>query len=184
MGSFGSLNPKFAAANVNDVSSAVVTAPSVPTGALFTGVTLMVSVFGEASRSTPPLAVPPLSRTWDVNVVYGLPLAPGDGVKVKKPAPMLAAETSWPAVTGTLLFFNTPAAGNVVTRTAASTLESFGSLKPKFPAANVRTAPSTVPTVLSAPAGTSLIESIVKETVAVDVFGSGAAAVVPSSCSV
>ena len=41
---------------------------SVTTGTSLTGVTSMVIVFGLWSRSTPPLAVPPLSRTWNVKV--------------------------------------------------------------------------------------------------------------------
>ena len=36
------------------------------TGASFTGVTLIVIVSAEGSRSTPPLRVPPLSCTWKV----------------------------------------------------------------------------------------------------------------------
>ena len=38
------------------------------TGASFTAVTLTVIVFGLGSRSTPPLAVPPLSCTWKVKL--------------------------------------------------------------------------------------------------------------------
>ena len=40
----------------------------VPAGASLTAVTLTVRVLGEASRSTPPLAVPPSSWTWKVKL--------------------------------------------------------------------------------------------------------------------
>ena len=52
---------------------------SVPSGASFTAVTLTVIVFGVGSRSTPPLAVPPSSCTWNVKVAYGVPLSFGVG---------------------------------------------------------------------------------------------------------
>ena len=42
---------------------------SVPAGASLTELTLMVSVLGVWSRSTPPLAVPPSSWTWNVKLV-------------------------------------------------------------------------------------------------------------------
>ena len=66
--SFGSVKPKSAAANVYGVSSPVVTVLSVPAGASLTDVTSMVSVLADASRSTPPLAVPPSSCTWNVKL--------------------------------------------------------------------------------------------------------------------
>ena len=58
-----SVKPKSAGVNVRAVSSTAVKVVSVPAGASLTDVTLNVIVFGLASRSTPPLAVPPLSRT-------------------------------------------------------------------------------------------------------------------------
>jgi hypothetical protein len=39
---------------------------SAPEGASFTAVTSIVIVFGDWSRSTPALAVPPSSCTWNV----------------------------------------------------------------------------------------------------------------------
>ena len=59
--SLPSLKPKSAALKVYAVSSFVVTVLSVPAGASFTAVTFTVSVLAEASRSMPPLAVPPAS---------------------------------------------------------------------------------------------------------------------------
>ena len=62
-----SVNPKSAAVNVYTVSSSVATVLLVPAGASLTEVTLTVMVRGVASRSTPPLATPPSSCTWNVN---------------------------------------------------------------------------------------------------------------------
>jgi hypothetical protein len=39
-----------------------------PAGASLTEVTSSVSVFADASRSTPPFAVPPSSCTWKVKL--------------------------------------------------------------------------------------------------------------------
>ncbi len=64
--SFGSVKPKLAAVKVNVAPSVTVTVLSVPAGASLTEVTSMVMVFADWSRSTPPLAVPPLSCTWKV----------------------------------------------------------------------------------------------------------------------
>ncbi len=66
--SFGSVKPKSAVANVYAVSSFVVTVLSAPAGASFTAVTSIVIVLAVWSRSTPPLAVPPLSCTWKVKL--------------------------------------------------------------------------------------------------------------------
>ena len=49
-------------------SSDTVTVLSAPEGASFTLVTSTVMVFADWSVSSPPLLVPPLSRTWKVNV--------------------------------------------------------------------------------------------------------------------
>ena len=95
-------------------------APLVKLGVSFTAATLKVRVFGEGSRSTPPLAVPPLSCTWKVNEVYGVPLPLAPGWKTSRPAAMLAAETYWPVVTVVPLSFTVPAAGSVVIFTARS----------------------------------------------------------------
>jgi hypothetical protein len=46
----------------------VVTLALVPEGASLTGVTLTVSTFAVGSRSAPPFAVPPSSRTWNVKL--------------------------------------------------------------------------------------------------------------------
>ena len=71
--SFASAKPKSAAVKVLVPSSDTVTVASKPvgaslTGASLTGVTLTVMVLALGSRSTPPLAVPPLSRTWKVKL--------------------------------------------------------------------------------------------------------------------
>ena len=60
-------------------------------GASFTGRTLTVIALGVGSRSTPPLAVPPLSRTWNVNVAYGDPNALSAGWNRRLPAVMFAS---------------------------------------------------------------------------------------------
>ena len=62
-----SVKPKSAAEKVYAVSSSVVTVLFVPAGASFTAVTSTVIARGVASRLMPPFAVPPLSRTWNVN---------------------------------------------------------------------------------------------------------------------
>src|SRR5689334_7676321 len=59
--SFGSVSAKSAAANVYVASSLIVLELFAPDGGSFTAVTLIVSVLGVGSVSTPPLAVPPLS---------------------------------------------------------------------------------------------------------------------------
>jgi hypothetical protein len=67
-GSAGSVSPKSATAKVYDPSSSAVTVRSVPAGASLTGVTFTVNVFADGSRSAPPFAVPPSSRTWKVKL--------------------------------------------------------------------------------------------------------------------
>jgi hypothetical protein len=88
-------------------------------GVSLTAARLNVRVFGDASRSMPPLAVPPLSCTWKVNEVYGVPLPLVAGLKISRPDAMLAAETNWPAVTLVPLSFRVPSAGRVVIFTAS-----------------------------------------------------------------
>ena len=61
--SLASAKPKSAAANVLLPSSDIVIVESVPVGASFTDVTLIVNVLALALVSTPPFAVPPLSWT-------------------------------------------------------------------------------------------------------------------------
>ena len=52
------------------VSSATLCAPGTElTGASFAAVTVIVKVLGVGSRSTPPLPVLPLSRTWNVKLL-------------------------------------------------------------------------------------------------------------------
>ena len=65
--SLGSVKPKSAAVKVYTASSSTVTVLLAPTGASLTVVTLTVIVRGVVSRSTPLLAVPPSSCTWNVN---------------------------------------------------------------------------------------------------------------------
>src|SRR5262249_60008739 len=79
-------------------------------GVSATGVTLTVIVFGVGSRSTPPLAVPPLSCTWKVNEASGEPLALAAGVNTSLPPLMSATLTEPPAVTATPLSGSLPVA--------------------------------------------------------------------------
>src|SRR3954464_7173914 len=120
--------------------------PCVPgtelTGASLTAVTLMVRVLGDWSRSTPPLAVPPLSRTWNVKLASGDPLAFNAGVNTRWPAAMSVAKTKSPAFTVTPLLVNgpVPAPGTVVIFTACREFGaelSEGSLNPKSATPNV-----------------------------------------------
>ena len=80
-------------------------------------VTLKVIVFGLGSLSTPPLAVPPLSRTVNVKLASPAPLLLAAGVQVK--FVRLAAVITWPAVTLTPDSFRVPLAGRelIVTST-------------------------------------------------------------------
>src|SRR3569833_467915 len=66
--SLGSVKPKSDAAKVYGVLIRSDTALSAPAGAAFTEARLNVMVLGDWSRSTPPLAVPPLSCTWKVKL--------------------------------------------------------------------------------------------------------------------
>ena len=82
---------------------------------------------------------------------------------------MATDETNEPALTGTPLSANVPAAGNVLIFTASRMFAgvSFGSAKPKSVAANEYAVSSSVVTVLSVPAGMSLTGFTVTLTVAV-----------------
>ena len=112
--------------------------PLVKMGTALGATTLRVIELGEASRSTPPLAVPPSSWAWKVNEVYGEPVALVVGVKTSRPEAMFAADTTWPVVTATPLSFSDPAAGRVVTFTARSELAPASSVSymPKSAVAN------------------------------------------------
>jgi hypothetical protein len=66
--SFGSVKPKSAAENVYEKSSSTVTVVFAPAGASLTEVTFTAIVLADGSRSTPPFAVPPSSRTWKVKL--------------------------------------------------------------------------------------------------------------------
>src|SRR6185503_14559407 len=114
----------------------VVCAPgTVFTGPSLTAVTLMVIVFGVGSRSVPP----PLSCTWKVKDVYGVPLPLRAGVNFSSPPLMSAIGMKAPALTATLLLVNVPRLGSVVIFTASSVFGgvSFGSVKPKSAAVKV-----------------------------------------------
>ena len=63
--SYGSVKPKSAFVKTYAEPSTVVTVLSVPAGASLTGMTLTVIALATGSRSTPPLAVPPSSCTWN-----------------------------------------------------------------------------------------------------------------------
>ena len=67
-----SLKPKSVVAKKTGVSSLVVTVLSVPLGASIRRSHVDRDRVGVGSRSTPPLAVPPLSCTWNVNDEYGV----------------------------------------------------------------------------------------------------------------
>src|SRR5438309_775839 len=99
----------------------------------------MVMLLGDWSRSTPPLAVPPLSCTWKVNEVYGEPLAFAAGVNFNSLAVMSATAMDWPAETARPLFVSEPANGSELIFTAAKLLLglSLGSLNPKSPVVKV-----------------------------------------------
>src|ERR1051326_8166182 len=136
-------------------------------GGSLTAFTLIVIVFGVGSRSVPP----PLSCTWKVNDVYGVPNSLATGVNFSRPPLIFATGIKSPALTATLLFVRDPAPGNVVIFTASSVFGglSFGSLKPKSAAVNVYAVSSFVETVLSAPDGGSLTEFTVRTNVSVAV---------------
>ena len=72
---------------VLNVSVASSFTPCVPgtelIGASLPALTLMVKVLADWSRSTPPLAVPPLSCTWKVKVANGDPLPSSTGVNTR-----------------------------------------------------------------------------------------------------
>src|SRR3989441_163909 len=156
--SWGSVKPKSARANVYAVSSSVVTVVAVPTGASLTGVTFTVSARGVGSRSTPPLAVPPLSCTWNVKLAYGAPFASAAGVNTSRPASMSPTLTNWPATTAAPRTLSVPVPGSVATLTAWKPLAgvSWGSVKPKSARANVYGVSSSVVTVFGVPTGASL----------------------------
>src|SRR4051794_1130250 len=102
-------------------------------GLSFTGVTLTVIVFGDASVSTPPFAVPPLSRTWKVNVAYGEPFLSATGWNTSWPAATSAAVISSPLETGAPSSVSEPWVGVSAMITAANALAdvSLGSVNPK-----------------------------------------------------
>jgi hypothetical protein len=54
--------------NVYGTSSIAVTVAVLPAGASLTEVTFTEIVLADASRSRPPFAVPPSSRTWKVKL--------------------------------------------------------------------------------------------------------------------
>src|SRR5204863_507827 len=141
------------------VSSLVVTVVSAPTGASFTLVTLIVIVFGDWSRSTPPLPEPQSSCTWKVRLASGEPLAMAAGVNTSLPAVMSATLMNWPALTATPLSVSVPdpALGSVVIFTAFWLLAalSFGSFTLSLHDALPISVSSLVVTVVSAPTGAS-----------------------------
>src|SRR5215510_14920366 len=127
----------------------------------------MVIVFGVGSRSVPP----PLSCTWKVKVVYGVPNPLGAGVNFSRPPLILATGIKSLALTGTLLFVKVPRPGSVVIFTASSVFGgvSFGSVNPKSDAVNVYGVSSNVFTVLLVPDGGSLTAVTVRSNVSVAV---------------
>src|SRR3954462_11849873 len=137
--SLESVNPTSAAANVFEPSSGMVTVLSAPAGASFTDVTFTRSVFADGSVSTPPSAVPPSSRTWNVQDAYGAPLAFASGVNTSLCAPMSATDTKSPTTNGVPSAASEPAAGSDATTTPVNKFagESSRSENPKSAAANV-----------------------------------------------
>ena len=118
-------------------SSEVETAGAVAVGASFTAVTASVIVWGVASVSCPPFAVPPSSMTRNVRLAILAPLTFAGGVQVR--FTRFAAAITWLAVTTTPDSRSVPDAGNVriVTSRSAWAGLSFVSLKPKSATAKV-----------------------------------------------
>src|SRR2546430_2557245 len=95
-------------------------------------------------------AVPSLTVNW--NDVYGLPVPPAAGVKVK--LVICPTAITWPAVTLTPLSLSVPLPGKLVTVTDCSVSPSAsGSVKGKSALANVYGDPSTVVAVWFAVVG-------------------------------
>src|SRR5438046_11927 len=157
--SFGSVKPNSCFVEEWGICSWSVTVVQTCALPIFTLVTLIVIVLADWSVSTPPLATPPLSLTWNVKLASGDPLAFAAGVNTSRPALMSATVTNWPAVTAMPLLVSVPDArvGIVVISTAASALAglSFGSVKPNSSAVKVWAVSSLVVIVLSVPAGAS-----------------------------
>jgi len=95
---------------------------------------LTVNVLGVASRSTPPFAVPPLSWTWKVKVVYGLPKALIGGTYFSSPLVIFATVIICPTVTLVPFSWIVHNAGKVVTFTPLSVFgdASRGSVNQKL----------------------------------------------------
>ena len=164
----------------------MLTVVAIPTGASLTDITFTVRERGVGSRSTPPLAVPPSSCTWNVKLAYGVPLASAAGLNTSRPASIAPTVTNCPAVIAVPLSVSVPAPGSVVIRTAWSWLAglSWGSVKPKSARTNVYGASSNVVTVVGVPTGASL--TAVTFTVSARGMGSRFTpplAVPPSSCT-
>src|SRR5205823_4578111 len=101
----GSVNGKSVLANVYGDPSTVVTVWLAVVGAIGVTTTVSVAVLLDA--------VPSLTVNW--KLVYGLPVPPAAGVKVK--LGICPTVITWPAVTFTPLSFSVPAPGKVVTVT-------------------------------------------------------------------
>ncbi len=166
-----SLASRAAAVMVIAVSSSVVARSLTATGASLTGAIVKRNTLGVGSRSTPPLAMPPLSRTWKVNGPTPVPLRFNAGMNCSDA--ICATVSSWPAVTATPLNVNVPslAGGKVVITTDlnVSTGLSMGSVKPKSATANVYGVSSVNPDTWSVPAGASLRPLTVTRSVALAV---------------
>ncbi len=93
-----------------------------------TSVTVIANVLGVASVLDPPLAVPPLSTSWNVKLGVAGPAA-GANTRL----PRLVAGITLPAVMATPESVSVPLAGSVVMMTLARELGgvSFGSVIPK-----------------------------------------------------
>src|SRR5438067_616136 len=141
------------------VSSLVVIVLSVPAGASFTLVTLIVIVLADRKTSCRERVSLSVVLTWKVKLASGDPLAFAAGVNTSRPALMSATVTNWPAVTAMPLLVSVPDArvGIVVISSAASALVGlrFGSVIQTCGVVMLWAVSSLVVIVLSVPAGAS-----------------------------
>src|SRR5258705_9189449 len=89
--------------------------------------TLTVIVLGVGSRSTPPLAVPPLSCTWNVKLAYPAPFAFAAGVNESLPATISATDTTRPGTIDVPANANLPAAGMGANFTESNEIDGVAS---------------------------------------------------------
>ena len=144
-------------------SLTVIVAGPLMDGLSLTATTLKVSVFGTGSVSTPPLSVPPSSRTVNSRLAYPCPFASGAGRNTRLPASMSAARMAWPCETAKPLRVRLPFAGNLTTVTSARLSPSI-SVNPKSATESMWLPSSSTTAARSVPAGASLTGSTVIST--------------------